>query len=195
MARPASVSGRGAARAAGPGDAEVRHEGVPAGQQDVLGLDVAVDDALRVRRVERAQHLAREAEGVVHRKLAFPGEAVPERLALDEGHHEVEHLAIVQRHAAAVVHGQDVRMLQPGRDGDFAQEALAADGGRHLRLEHLDGDAAPVLQVVGEVDDGHAPAPELAHEAVLAGQGVVQGGEEVHGSQGQSTPPETSVQR
>ena len=38
-----------------------------------------------------------------------------------------------------------------------------------------------MLQVVGEVHYGHAPAPELAHEAVLAGKRVVQGGEEVHG--------------
>ena len=83
----------------------------------------------------------------------------------------------------------------PAATLDLAQEALAAEGGRQLRPEHLDGDLAVVLQVVGEVDHGHAAAPELALEAVLAGKGVLQVGEEVHGLRRQSTPPETSVQR
>ena len=173
--------GRGPARADGLGDAEVGHEDVPAGEQDVLGLDVAVDNAVRVRGIERAQQFARDAQRVLDRELAFPGNAVPQRLPLDVGHDEVEHFATADRDLAAVVHREDVRMLQPGRNGDFAEEALAADGGGHLRPEHLDGDLTSVLQVIGEIDNGHAPAPELAHEAVLAGQGVLQVGEEVHG--------------
>ena len=43
-----------------PGDAEVGHPGVPRGQQDVLRLDVAMDDAPRMGVVERVGHLPRD---------------------------------------------------------------------------------------------------------------------------------------
>ena len=42
---------------------------------------------------------------------------------------------------------------------------------RELRVEDLDRDLAAVLQVLGEVDGGHAALAELALEAVAVGQG------------------------
>ena len=53
----------------GQGDAEVGDQGGAVLEQDVLRLDVAVDDALAVRVVERRGHLAREPERLVHREL------------------------------------------------------------------------------------------------------------------------------
>ena len=50
-------------------DAEVGDQRVPALQQDVLGLDVAVDDAERVRVAERVGDFARDAHRVVDRQL------------------------------------------------------------------------------------------------------------------------------
>ena len=41
-------------------------------------------------------------------------------------------------------------MLEGGGDLDLAEEPLAAEGGRQLGLEQLDGDAPAVLQVLGE---------------------------------------------
>jgi len=45
-------------------------------QQDVLRLDVAVDDAVRVRLAERVGDLARDAQRLVDRKLALAVELV-----------------------------------------------------------------------------------------------------------------------
>ena len=46
-------AGRGTHR---EGDPEVRDEGLPLAEQDVLGLDVAVDDVVSVRGVQGARH-------------------------------------------------------------------------------------------------------------------------------------------
>ena len=62
-------------------------------------------------------------------------------------------------------------MLQVGGGLDLAQESLGADHGGELGAQHLDRDLAVVLEVVGEVDRGHAARAELALDAVAVGQG------------------------
>ena len=62
-------------------------------------------------------------------------------------------------------------MLQPGGELDLALEALGAERGGQLGVEHLERDRPVVAEVVGEVDRGHAAAPELALDAVAVGQG------------------------
>ena len=57
------------------GDTEVGDERAPVLQQDVLGLDVAVDHALAVRVVQRTRHLPRETHGVADRELSLALEA------------------------------------------------------------------------------------------------------------------------
>ena len=57
-------------------------------------------------------------------------------------------------------------MLQPGRELDLALEPLGAQDRRQLGMQHLQGDRPVVLQVVGQVDRGHAPAPELSLERI-----------------------------
>jgi hypothetical protein len=59
-----------------------------------------------------------------------------------------------------------VGVLQRGGDLDLAEEALAAQRGGQLGLEHLEGDAPTVLEVLGEEDDRHAALAELALDAV-----------------------------
>ena len=43
-----------------------------------------------------------------------------------------------------------------------------------LGAHHLQRDAPVVLEILGEIDSGHAPAPELTLEAVAIGQGVLE---------------------
>ncbi len=61
-------------------------------------------------------------------------------------------------------------MLQPGGELDLAEEALGAERGGQLGVEHLERDRAVVLQVLGEEDRGHAAAPELPLEGVVTVQ-------------------------
>jgi len=51
----------------GPSDSEVRDDRFSPGQQDVLGLDVAMDHALPVRILERAPDFACDAKRVPDR--------------------------------------------------------------------------------------------------------------------------------
>src|SRR5262245_13782252 len=124
-----------------PGGSEVADLHLPrGGEEDVLRLDVAVDDALRVSGGEAAGHLDREAQELVRGKDGARAEDLAEVRALDELHHE-EHGAAVR---AAVVHLDDVRVVE-------AREQLALLEEARLRVllariarpgEHLEGDLA-----------------------------------------------------
>jgi hypothetical protein len=119
--------------AGGARDAEVGDEGVPARQQDVLGLHVAVHDAVAVRVPQGVRRLGLDREGVLERQRTFPGQAIAQRLAFDVGHDVVEEPAGI----AGVVQRENGGMLQSGGDADFAQEPLAPEGGGELRPEAL----------------------------------------------------------
>jgi hypothetical protein len=67
-------------------DAEIGDDGVMAREQHVVGLDVAMDHAARVRVGQRVGDVLEDPDRVAHRKLAFARQAGPERLALHERH-------------------------------------------------------------------------------------------------------------
>ena len=152
-----------------PRDAEVGHQraAVP-GEQQVLRLDVPVDHAVLVGVLEGLRRLARDPERIVQRELPLAAQPVAEALALDVGHGEPE----LARGLAGVVDRQDVGMLEPGGELDLALEALGAERGGELGVQDLERDRAVVLQVLREVDRGHAPTAERALDRVAVGQAV-----------------------
>ena len=72
-----------------------------------------------------------------------------------------------------------MRVLQVGGGLDLGEEPLGADDGGELRAQHLDGHLAIVLDIVGEVDGGHAARAEFPLDAVAVGKG---GAEPVEGA-------------
>ena len=62
-------------------------------------------------------------------------------------------------------------MVELGRNLDFPEESFGSQCGGELRPKHLDGQSAMMLQVMGQIDCGHAATPELALERVLIAQG------------------------
>jgi hypothetical protein len=78
-----------------------------AGDEDVLGLDVAVHDALTVSVVQCVRHLASDPKSVLQRELPLAAQPITERLALDEGHDVVEQ----PLGRARVVKRQDLGMI------------------------------------------------------------------------------------
>ena len=150
-----------------PGDPEVGHQRIAVpGEQEVLRLDVAVDHAVswayssacaasrairsasstgscRSRR-SRSRRLSPSTNGMVNQSWPVG--------------------------LAGVVDREDVGMLEPGGEPDLALEALGAERGGELGMEHLERDRAVVPEVLGEVDRGHAPAAELALERVAVPQ-------------------------
>ena len=65
-------------------------------------------------------------------------------------------------------------MLEVGRRLDLGQEALGADDRGQLRLQDFERDLTLVLEVVGEIDRGHAALAELSLDGVAAFEGCVE---------------------
>ena len=148
-------------------DAEVRDQGMAAGQEHVVWLDVAVDDAMPVRIPQRVGYLAGDRAYLVDWELRLTGEALPQALALDVRHHVIHQAGGDTR----IVEWDDVLVGEAGRDLDLAQEPLRTEGGRELGLQDFDSDATMVLPVVGHVDRRHPPAAEFALDRVAPGEG------------------------
>ena len=148
---------------------------MPAGEQDVLRLDVAMYHAVPVRVLERVGGLRCDPERRVHGKLLVSIEPVPQRLALDERHREPE----LPRRFARIVDRQDVRMLQAGGEPDLALEPLRTEGVAEVRMEHLEGDGTVVPEVVRQVHRRHTAPAELALDAVALGEALLELGAQV----------------
>ncbi len=128
--------------------------------EDVVGLEVPVKDALLVRVLDRARHVAHDLEA-----LEEAGAVLLERAALDELHGEVE----PSLRGARVVDGGDVRVAELREGLALAREAARERVGiRTRRLERLERDLPPQRLVPRAVDDAHAAASQLAEEDVAA---------------------------
>ncbi len=106
-------------------------------------------------------------------------QAIAERFALDERHHIIEEA----RGVSGVVQRQDVRVLQPGGDLDLLDEPVRPDLRRQLGMQHLDRDAAVMLQVFGEEYGGHPPTPQLPLHGIAVGERLTQGLNQLHSEQ------------
>ena len=139
---------------------------------DVGRLDVAVDDAARVRVRERGAERRADPQHVAVRQRAV-AQQVGERRPLDELGDEVDGVLV----AAGLVERDDPGVRQP-RGGE--RLALAAAVGVVADRDPLDGDVALEVLVVGELDDAHParaepPAEPVAVEDELARIGGARG--------------------
>ena len=132
--------------------------------EDIIGLEVAVNDALAVRGSDRAQDLAHDVDRAPRLHRAGAGEDRRERLAIEQLHHG-EWPAI--RCDADVADIDDVRIADPARSEGFALEPDDRFFVVRVLVEHhLDGDALAELLVLGLVDHTHAAAPDLPEDRV-----------------------------
>ncbi|MBE7454044.1 MAG: hypothetical protein HS111_35930 [Kofleriaceae bacterium] len=137
-----------------------------AGDHDVVGLEVAVDDATGVGGVERGRDLAQDRQGHRRRQGAV-ADPDPQRLAGQEVHDQVEATVGQPAEREDVDHRGVIDLV----DGaGLAQEALGAVGPRRqLALEHLDRDLLADHRVVAGVDVAHRSAADPVIDDVLAG--------------------------
>ncbi len=157
----------------GAGDSEVGHQGRAVGRQEqIFGLDVAVDDPVPVGELEGTSGFGRDPERLDEGKLAVAAETLAEALPFHIGHREPE----VAPDLSRIEYRQNVRMLQPGRELDLALESLRTERGRDRGQEHLERDEALMLDVAGEIHRRHAASAELALDEVAIGQGVAKTG-------------------
>src|SRR2546430_16273235 len=122
------MAARGADRAR---DTEVGHPGVIAGQEDVFGLDVAMDDAVSVRVGQCVTDLEGDAQRRLEWQALLPLQAGPQRLALDVRHPVITQPVRPLGDEKAFVPGakwHHGRGAETGPGGAFAEEAVAEPG-------------------------------------------------------------------
>ena len=155
------VLGLGADR---PGQPEVGDlDPAVVGEQDVLGLHVAVDHPGLVRGGQRGQHRVEHGERLGRRHRGFLADQVAQGVAGDVLHGQEQRAVVV----ALVEDGHHVGVGEPGRGVRLADEA-----GRELvvvpepGVHHLER-ADPVQAQVGRLVDGrHAAAGDPWADAV-----------------------------
>jgi hypothetical protein len=148
------------------GDAKIAEHRVSGDEQHVLGLYVAVHQSLAVGVVQRIGNFTGNPQGVLQRDLLLAIDAAAQVFPVDERHHVVQQACGLAR----IVERQDVRMDEPGRDLDLAQEPLRSQRRAKLGLQDFDGDGAPVLQIPGAIHGRHAAAADLALDGVAVCQ-------------------------
>jgi hypothetical protein len=136
------------------------------GYQDVARLEVTVDHQVLVGIAYRLGHLKEEPEPVVDTESARLGVG-DDGDALDVLDGEVR-LPLVAD--PTVEQPGDVGVAQPGEDLALGQETAVDPVGVDAVSDQLEGDLLPELAVgpLGEIDDAHPPAGELADDSVGA---------------------------
>ena len=131
--------------------------------EDVRGLDVAMDDAFRMCRVESLGNLDAQIEHRLdlHRLACDP---VPERLTLQQFHgDEGSPIGLVN-----LVDREDIRVVQSGRSLGLplkAAESLCVVG--ELVGQEPQGNVATQLQVFRLIHHTPAPTADPAEDAVM----------------------------
>ncbi len=123
-----------------------------------------------MRIVQGIRHFACDLERVVDRQLVLPGEPLPQRVSLDIGHDIVDQAIDL----IGVVERQDMGMVKASRDLNLTQEPGGSHLGGQVGAEHLYGDRALVLEVVGQEYLGHAALPQLSLDLVPRGEDLVE---------------------
>ena len=106
----------------------------PSAEQDVLGLDVAVDHAVAVGVVQRVGHLAGDPHARPRPASCLSRPSRSRRLSPSTNGMVNQSRPVG---VARVVAREDVRVLQAGGELDLAQEPLGAERGRELGCSTL----------------------------------------------------------
>ena len=156
------------------GDAEVddlrRGPAVDLGDQDVGGLQIAVDDPLLVGVLDRLADGHEQLQPGPHREPLLVAE-LGDRNALDQLHHKE---GLAGRGGAAVVNAGDVGVIHQGQRLAFGVEAGQHRSRIHADLDQFQGHP-PLdrLGLLGPVDRAHAPFSEDFEQRVSAGDDLV----------------------
>jgi len=149
------------------GDAEVEELRLPLlRHQDVARLQVAMDQQVLVRILDRAADPPKKIQAPVDRQPVQLAVAVDGQ-AFHQLHDEVW---ATLRRGAAVVEAGNVGVLQPSEDLPLAEELEAGFRRVQAPAQHLDRHQPLILLVVPlpQVNRAHAAAAETAHQPVGA---------------------------
>ena len=145
------------------GDAEIEELGLAVGgDEDVGGLDVAVDDAGVVGALDGGADFAEEAEAVVDGKVELVAE-LADGLSGDVLHDEVREPF---GSGAGVEEGGDVVVTEGLEDAALVVEAAEDGGGVHAALDDFDGEVARDGGVADAIHRAHAAFTDALEELI-----------------------------
>jgi hypothetical protein len=139
-------------------------------QDDITRLDIPVDDAARVRVMQRTGAGESDAQDIVQREqvaLAAVGRQGPG--PVDVLHDDI----VVAVLHPGVVYRQDIRMLQVANHLRLCKEHLARSAGAilvfpvYLRVVDLDGHVASIERIMGQVNAAGAAFTDLVDDPVF----------------------------
>ena len=122
-------------------------------EKDVARSDIAMDQAVRVRRIQRRRYLGNDVPGVAEWQRAEPVKQRPRVPAADIAHGDIQGPARL----VSVVDGNDVRMVHRGGRSCLADDT-GPEGGvaGQVRRQHLERHSTVQPSVLGQVDSRHA---------------------------------------
>ena len=134
-------------------------------EEDILGLEIAVDDAALVGLSQGAGDASRDIDDALERELAahLLGDGEPIKVL----HRHVEDAGVFID--AAVEEHDDISVIHPGDGFGLTQEAIADDRVGHVVVfEDLKGNSSPDGFLDGPVDIGHTALTMDLHRHELA---------------------------
>ena len=141
-------------------------------QEHVVALEIAMDDAGLVGRVQRARDLLRDADSAMHRQAADPVDLLREQRALEVLEHDVGHALAREAHVRAL---GDVRVAERTGGARLVEEAVDdVPVGGQVWVQHLDRDAAPDHQVLCEEHGAHAARGQQLEDPVATFEHLVE---------------------
>ncbi len=146
------------------GQAEIQHLGLVAvGHKNVGGLDIAMNNAFRVRRFQRVRDLDGQLEQHIHRESLLPDPQL-ERLPFEQLHgDEIAAIGLPD-----LVDGADIRMVQSRRRAGFTLKALQRRSVFfQFSRQEFQGYVPAKIHVFGFIHHAHAAATKLVQDAVV----------------------------
>jgi len=134
-------------------------------EEDVVGLEIAMHDAARVRRTERSTDATRNVDRSYEREATLLRERIREAAPGEPLHDDVV-TAVLE--LSEVEDVDDVIVLDVARGARLVEEAR--DECRiptEVREEHLDRHAPRDLRMLGQVDGAHAALADLLRDDVV----------------------------
>jgi len=136
--------------------------------EDVIGFEIAVDDASLVSFVDAFEDLCGDMDGSREGQTIVAFEKFSQAVAFDVFHDDVEVVVVV---GACVDELDGIGVDEIFDDGGFAEEALD-DRRVFLRVQAFKGDDAIDADLSGAVDDAEAAACNFIDDFVAMGNDV-----------------------
>ncbi len=141
-------------------------------QEDVLGLEVAMDEPMAMGVIERRRRSRRRASapssiGSWVSRFSRSRSDSPATYGMA---YQQSWPVAVSPHQPESNTWQNVGVTELAGDADLAGEPFGAEHGGEFGAQDLDGDLAIVLAVVREVDGGHAALAKFALDPVAVSE-------------------------